>query len=435
MSFTTAEIQLWGRTIGGVSLDERSDVASFEYDAAFLKSGIQVAPLMMPLQAGVYHFPELSLTSFHGLPGLLSDSLPDKFGNAIINAWLMNHGKTPEHFNAVERLCYMGTRGMGALEFFPALGPKSHKAKKLEIMELVHLASEILSQRKSLKTSFKNKKEAFHEILRISTSAGGARAKALIAWNPATHEVRSGQIQAGDGFEYWLLKFDGVSNNRDKENNDPKGYGTIEYAYSLMAKAAGIIMSECRIEEERGRHHFMTRRFDRLPSGEKLHMQSLGALAHFDFNSPGTYSYEQAYAVMQQLDLPTASLEQQFRRMAFNIIARNHDDHVKNIAFLMNKSGAWSLSPAFDVTYSFNPSGLWTSKHQMTMHGKRDHFTMEDFRACGKHALLKRGRAKTIVLEIIEVVKKWPRFAKQANVDRTWQQEIKRNHRLSFSEK
>ena len=254
----------------------------------------------------------------------------------------------------------------------------------------------------------------------------------MIAWNPKTREVRSGQVKIGDGFEYWLIKFDGVTNNQDKEQNDPKGYGAIEYAYSLMAKAAGITMNECRLEEEWGRRHFMTRRFDRLENGEKLHMQSLAALAHFDFNMAGAYSYEQAYLVMQQLSLPKTALEQQFRRMAFNIIARNQDDHVKNIAFLMDKNGNWSLSPAFDMTYSFNPDGYWTGTHQMSMNGKRDQFDMEDFRLCGKSALLKRGRAKEIVNEIIDIVKKWPSYAKKATIDNAWQKQIQRHHRLSF---
>ena len=292
-----------------------------------------------------------------------------------------------------------------------------------------------MTHRKKLKTSFINKRTLFNEILRISGSAGGARAKALIAWNPTTHEVRSGQIKAGDGFQYWLMKFDGVENNRDKEKSDPKGYGIIEYAYYLMATAAGITMSECRLEQEDHRHHFMTRRFDRLLNGEKLHMQSLGGLAHFDFNMAGAYSYEQALAVMRDLELSTPSLEQQFRRIVFNIVARNHDDHVKNIAFLMDKSGAWSLSPAFDVTYSFNPDGLWTSKHQMTMNGKRENFIFDDFRTCGKHAFLKQGRAKVILHEIIEVVQRWPHFARQAGVSKTWEKLIQKNHLLRFSEK
>jgi serine/threonine-protein kinase HipA len=238
----------------------------------------------------------------------------------------------------------------------------------------------------------------------------------VIAWNPATNEVRSGQVPAGEGFEYWLLKFDGVSGNRDKELEDPQGYGVIEYAYFLMARDCGIEISACRLFEENGRRHFMTRRFDRGPGGEKLHMQSLGALAHYDFNLAGAYSYEQALLVMRQLGLPMAALEQQFRRMVFNVVARNQDDHVKNIAFLMDKAGRWSLSPAFDVTYSFNPSGAWTAKHQMTLNGKRDGFTLEDFKACAKAVAMKRGRAETIVDEVRATVTRWKDYADAAGV-------------------
>ena len=291
-----AKVRLWGRTIGAVSLDEGRDVAAFQYDAEFARSGIELAPLTMPLSDRVYGFSTLPQNTFHGLPGLLADSLPDKFGNALIGAWLATQGRTPESLNAVGRLCYTGTRGMGALEFAPVLGPKPRTATKIEIDALVRLAGEVLTHRGDLLGHFHEagKEKALRDILRVGTSAGGARAKAVIAWNRATNEVRSGQIAAGEGFDYWLLKFDGVAGNKDKELEDPKGYGAIEFAYHLMAKAAGITMSECRLLEENGRRHFMTRRFDRLAGGEKLHMQSLCALAHFDFNHAGAYAYEQA---------------------------------------------------------------------------------------------------------------------------------------------
>lgn len=415
---TLAEVRLWGRTIGAVSLRDGEDVASFEYDAAFAQSGIQVAPIVMPLSRRVYRFAELARPTFHGLPGLLADSLPDKFGNALIDAWLASQGRQPGAFNAVERLCYTGERGMGALEFAPVTGPRARPATRIEVGKLVELASEVLSHRNDLQASFaaEGRADALRDILRVGTSAGGARAKAVIAWNPETNEVRSGQVKAGEGFEYWLLKFDGVSGNKDKELEDPKGYGLIEYAYYLMARDSGIEMSECRLFKENGRSHFMTRRFDRLATGEKLHMQSLCALAHYDFNMAGAYSYEQALLAMRQLQLPMQAIEQQFRRMAFNIVARNQDDHVKNIAFLMNKTGEWSLSPAFDVTYSFNPSGAWTASHQMTMNGKREHFTLEDFNACARTASMKRGRAAKILAEVQATVARWPSFAELAGV-------------------
>lgn len=432
----TAEVQLWGRTIGAVSMEEGSDHAAFQYDPGFAGSGIELSPFTMPLSTRVYTFPELPRNTFRGLPGLLADSLPDRFGNALIDAWLATQGRTPESFNAVERLCYTGTRGMGALEFAPALGPRPRTATKIEIEALVKLASEVLTHRGGLKWDFTGpaRRKALNDILRVGTSAGGARAKAVIAWNRETNEVRSGQIAAGPGFEYWLLKFDGVTGNKDKEGEDPKGYGAIEYAYHLMATAAGIAMSECRLLEEKGRRHFMTRRFDRLAGGEKLHMQSLGALMHFDFNQPGAHAYEQAMLAIRQLKLPMQSIEEQFRRMVFNIVARNQDDHVKNIAFLMDKQGSWSLAPAFDVIYSHNPSGDWTSTHQMTLNGKRDGFAMEDFRACAKSVSMKRGRAESIVEEVQAAVRRWPEFAEQVKLADAWRDSIQKSHRLAFPE-
>ncbi len=427
-----AEIKLWGRTIGAVSLDACEDSVAFEYDSEFVGSGIEIAPLTMPLSNRVYTFPELPKKTFYGLPGLLADSLPDKFGNALINAWLATQGRQPNSFNAIERLCYTGERGMGALEFAPAIGPRARQASQIQISKLVELASEVLSHRNDLRVSFdgKNRQQALTDILRVGTSAGGARAKALIAWNPTSNEVRSGQVPAGEGFDQWLLKFDGVSGNRDKELEDPQGYGVIEYAYYKMARDCGIEISECRLFEENGRQHFMTRRFDRLAGGEKRHMQSLCALAHYDFNMAGAYSYEQALQVIRRLGLPMRSIEEQFRRMVFNIVARNQDDHVKNIAFLMDKSGNWSLSPAFDVTYSFNPTGSWTASHQMTMNGKRDDFTLDDFKACAKVALMKRGRAETMVKEVQKVVSRWQDYAEEVSVPIAWRDKIQRTLHL-----
>ncbi len=430
-----AGVKLWDKAIGAVSLDSGRGVATFQYDPGFVTSGIEVAPLMMPLSEKIYQFPSLPPETFHGLPGMLADSLPDKFGNALIDAWLAGQGRTPESFDAVERLCYTGRRGMGALEFTPVIGPRVRTAAKIEIDSLVSLASEVLSDRTTLKGNFggASREKALNDILRVGTSAGGARAKAVIAWNPETNEVRSGQVEAGDGFSYWLLKFDGVSGNRDKELDDPKGYGAIEYAYFLMAKEAGITMSDCRLLEENGRRHFMTRRFDRLESGRKLHMQSLCAMAHYDFNMAGAYSYEQAIQVIRRLGLGIDAVEEQFRRMVFNIVARNQDDHVKNIAFLMDRAGQWFLAPAFDVTYSYNPDGAWTSKHQMTLNGKGDGFTLADLKACAKTAMLKNGLAKTILAEVTEAVGKWQAFAEQADVAPAWRKKIEATHRTRIA--
>jgi serine/threonine-protein kinase HipA len=434
---TLAAVHLWGSQIGAVSLEENQQAAAFEYDPAFARSGIQVSPLMVPLAADIYSFPSLAPESFHGLPGLLADSLPDKFGNVLIDAWLATQGRRPEDFDAVERLLYTGNRGMGALEFKPAKGPRARNARKIDIDALVALASEVLAHRNDLQVSFADghKREALKEILRVGTSAGGARAKAIIAWNPKTNEVRSGQVPTGPDFSYWILKFDGVSGNRDKELDDPRGYGAIEYAYYKMAKAAGITMAECRLLEESDRRHFMTRRFDRPEGGGKLHMQSLGALAHYDFNAAGAHSYEQAIQVTRRLGLSMEAIEEQFRRMAFNIVARNQDDHVKNIAFLMDKAGTWSLSPAFDMTYSYNPGGPWTAQHQMSMNGKRDHFTLEDFTAVAKVAGMKRGRAKAILHEVQDAISTWNRLASETGIQKSLRDRIASSHRLNMQSK
>ena len=415
---TIAEVRLWGKSIGAVRWDESAELAHFEYEPDFIHSGIEVAPHTMPLSKQIYYFPALPRETFYGLPGLLADSLPDDFGNALISVWLASQGRSPESFNPVERLCYTGARGMGALEYLPSQGPFTGKSELVDVKALVDLASEILTRRNTLQGSFtpELREDSLEDILRVGTSAGGARAKAIIAWNKKTNEVRSGQVKARKNFSYWLLKFDGVSGNKDKELEDPAGYGLIEYAYYHMAQKAGINMEESRLLKENGRSHFMTRRFDRTEAGQKIHMQSLCAIEHFDFNKAGVHSYEQALRTIRKLDMPMATIEEQFRRMTFNIIGRNQDDHVKNIAFLMDKSGNWSLSPAFDMTYSYNPHGDWTSRHQMSLNSKRDDFTIDDFEACAKNASMKRGRAKEIVHEVLTAVLQWKQFANKSGV-------------------
>jgi serine/threonine-protein kinase HipA len=389
---------------------------------------------MMPLAARDYAFPALNRHTFHGLPGMLADVLPDRYGNALIDAWLVSEGRNPGSFNPVERLCYTGSRGIGALEFQPTLGDAHRSSNPLDVAALVDLAGRILSDRKSFVTSLQDGEEgqAMRDILRVGTSAGGARAKAVIAWNPETGEVRSGDAEQERGFSHWLLKFDGVTNNRDRELAMPKGYGKIEFAYYKMAVAAGVEMMECRLLHENDRSHFVTKRFDRNDQGEKLHQQSLCAMAHFDFNMAGAYSYEQAMLVMRELHLPVASIEQQLRRAAFNVIARNQDDHVKNIAFLMDKSGAWELSPAFDMTYNYNPEGLWTNSHQMSLNGKRNDFTHADFHACGETLSLQRGRAAEIVEQVRVAVAQWPTFAEAAGVQSQTAEQIAATHRLEL---
>ncbi len=424
---TAAQVWLWGSLIGAVSLRSPEDTAEFEYDKSFLDSGIELSPLMMPLQKNIYRFPELSHQSFHGLPGMLADSLPDKFGNAMIDAWLASQGRSAESFDAVERLCYTGTRGMGALEYVPATGPDADRHDQINVEALVKLASQILQERSNIRLNADD--HAMQQMIRIGTSAGGARAKAVIAMNEETGEIRSGQIDAGEGFSYWLMKFDGVNNNRDKEAEDAPCYTRIEYAYHKMALAAGIEMTECRLYEENGWSHFLTRRFDRDPeSGKKLHLQSLGGIAHFDFNLPGAYSYEQAAFVMRRLGLKQDSTDQLFRRMVFNIASRNQDDHVKNISFLMDKNGAWKLSPAYDITYAYNPGGLWTGSHQMSINGKRDNITFEDLLASSKKMNISGQKARKIIDEVCSAIRKWNTFAENAGLSEELMSKIARAH-------
>jgi serine/threonine-protein kinase HipA len=432
-----ARVRLWGRTIGAVLLEDSEETAVFQYTPEFAASGIQVSPLAMPLRDAPYSFPALSYETFKGLPGLLADSLPDKYGNALINRWLAQQGRDPGSANAVERLCYMGIRGMGALEFAPVKGPDPTPDEDIQVAELVELASAVLSGRDGFETALQagDEERGLLEILSVGMSAGGARAKAVIAWNERTRQIRSGQVDAPPGFEHWLLKFDGVSADSDRESlESPEGYGAIEFAYSKMAKAAGVEMAECRLFEENGRRHFMTRRFDRPTGNTKLHMQSLGGLQHFDFNLDGAYSYEQALMTIRSLGLPMQTVEQQFRRMAFNVVARNQDDHVKNIAFLMDRSGSWSLSPAFDVTYAYNPRRKWTARHQMSLNGKRDGFNLDDFIQCADGVSMKRGRGKAILDEVSEAVAEWPRFASTVGVPDDEIKRIGRAHRLDLAQ-
>lgn len=431
---TDALVKLWGSVIGAVSWVSGRDAAVFQYDPGFLESGIELSPLMMPLGPYPYEFPGLPRETFRGLPGLLADSLPDKFGNAIIDAWLASQGRTPGSFNPVERLCYIGSRGMGGLEYEPAILGPSNSRKEIELSGLVELSNRILNQRAGLEGVFSGEddRQAVENILRVGTSAGGARAKAILAWNPATGKFRSGQVTAPVGYEQWIVKFDGIANNRDKELADPLGFGKIEYAYYLMARDAGIEMMESRLFHEGGRSHFMTRRFDRLLDGEKVHMQSLGALAHIDFNQAGSCSYEQALQIMKRLGLSQREVEQQVLRTMFNVIARNQDDHVKNIAFLMNRRGEWRLSPAFDVMYAYNPNGLWTGMHQMSINSKREGITRSDLLALASVGGIKEGKASSMLEQVSRSVSRWPEFALKAGVDETQIDSIRQTHRLNL---
>lgn len=408
---TLADIYLWGQHAGTVAWDENYQAASFEFTPEFASGQWDISPLMMPVrQRQIYQFPSLSKDTFVGLPGLLADALPDAFGKALLDKWLASLGRT--FVNPVERLCYQGKRSMGALEFVPAQDNYLEQGTKLEIDSLVEVAREVLDEKKKLDVNVnEDTKEAIANIIRVGTSAGGQRAKAVIAYNEKTGEVRSGQIDVPDGFSHWLLKLDGVTN---AELGDPQHYGKIEYVYYLMARAAGINMTECRLLEENGRAHFMTRRFDRLSGNEKVHMQTLCGIAHYDYKMLHAYSYEQAFQVMRRLRLPYSQAEEMFRRMVFNVIARNQDDHTKNISFLMDKSGRWSLSPAYDMSWSYNPKGVWTSTHQMSINGKWDDISRDDLLTLAKNVNIKQADA--IIEQVKDGVSKWSTFATQYGI-------------------
>lgn len=429
----TASVLLWGEPVGAVSWLADRGVALFEFEPAFLNKGLDISPIHMALQSAqqgdaLFSFPALNRETFLGLPGLLADVLPDKFGNQIIDAWLARQGRDRASFNPIERLCYTGQRGMGALTFEPVINRSFDKSVSVEVAELVSLAQQLISQRGDLEVVLavdeKQNADAILDILRVGTSAGGARPKAVIAMNEQG-SVISGQGDVPPGFDYWLLKFDGVT---DIELGEPKGYGRIEYAYYLMATAAGINMTPCQLLEEHNRAHFMTRRFDRI-DGRRLHMQSLCGLAHFDFNQAGAYSYEQAFMVMRQMRLSKADATEQLRRTVFNVLARNQDDHTKNIAFLMDETGQWRLSPAYDVTYAHNPGGVWTQQHQMSLNGKRDHFTLFDLQQLGASISLSKTKTNRLIDEVKQALADWPIFAKQAGVSETISRAIARQHR------
>jgi serine/threonine-protein kinase HipA len=431
---TVVAVTLWGARIAAVSIDAGARYATFQYDPAFSRSGIEIAPVRMPLREQPYSFPGLPENAFNGLPGLLADSLPDRWGTALVNAWLASQGREQSSFDVVQRLCYVGTRGIGALEFQPAHEPSTPAGADLHLDALVRLASEVLAQRAEFVAELSENpdEEAMKAILAVGSSAGGARPKAFIAYNEATGLLRSGQVEVGEGFRHWLLKFDGVSSAGDHGLTDPEGWGAVEYAYSKMARAAGIEMTECRLLEEHGRRHFMTRRFDRPDEGGRLHMQTVGALEHASYNEPGTYSYEQLMLLIRRLGLGTPIVEQQFRRMVFNVLARNQDDHVKNIAFLMDREGAWSLAPAYDVIWAWKPGNPWLDSHQMSINGKRDRFTVADLRATAAVAGLPRGRAETILAEVGEIVAGWREIAEEVGVEERIAEQIARSHRLTL---
>lgn len=411
-----AFINLWDKRMGAIAWDQASGTASFEFDPGFLELGWDPSPLKMPVTSApgrVFSFAELrNNQTFKGLPGLLADVLPDRYGNTLINTWLAQRGRPPGDMNPVELLCFIGKRGMGALEFEPVEPRSSDLSTKIEISGLVDIAQQILSGRQGFESSLKSdEQKALLDILKIGTSAGGARAKALIAFDPEKGEVRSGQTIAPKGFQHWLIKFDGV---HDSQFGSSAGYGRVEMAYYLMALDCGIEMMESRLLEEHDRAHFMTRRFDRPSESEKLHVQSFCAMQHFDFNDINYYSYEILFQTMRQLGLPYPQAEQMYRRMVFNVLARNCDDHTKNFSFVMDKSGQWSIAPAFDVCHAYRPGSTWVSQQSLSVNGKRTHITKNDFIELAKNMNIKRPHS--IIDEISAVVLQWPRYAKEQNV-------------------
>jgi serine/threonine-protein kinase HipA len=425
MDTPVVEVRLWGQRVGAVAADPQAGCYAFEYDPAWRRQGIELAPLTMPTDAPepVFLFPELARNSFHGLPGLLADALPDAFGNALIDAWMARHGVAAGAVTALDRLAYMGKRGMGALEFRPARGSHSESAEPLRMKSLVEAARSVIEGDLS---DDAHAQAALANIIRVGTSAGGARAKAVVAWNPKTDELRSGQFDAAAGFEHWLLKFDGVG--KDMELGSGADYGRIEYAYHRMALAAGIAMEPCRLLQENGRAHFMTRRFDR-DGNRKHHVQSLCAMQHLDYNQRGTHAYEQLFLVTRELGLGDDAQTEIFRRMAFNVMARNCDDHTKNHAFLLREGGRWELAPAFDVTHAYNPDGEWTCQHLMGVNGKFDGITRDDLMAVAKRFGV--VGARETLARVREAVGSWPRFANEAGLPEVEARSVAADHRLA----
>lgn len=418
MNDLIVNVKLWGHNVGALIWNNEIGCASFQFDSKFLRSKLDVSPIVMPLKRSsddmVYQFLQNRNNCFKGLPGLIADSLPDKYGNQIIDEWFAAHGMLNEEITPLDRLCYIGTRAMGALEFEPNKNIKElNISTRLHIDELVELADKVFSDRKNFREQLVQQDKSILDILKIGTSAGGAKPKAIIALNEKTNELRSGQVQAPEGFTYWLLKFDGTTySEHEQVIKNPKGIGNIEYAYYKMATDSGINMMESRLLQEGDNNHFMTKRYDRLDNGEKIHVQSFAAMAHYDMNT--LHSYEELFGIMRKLKLNYLQSEEMFRRMVFNVVARNHDDHTKNHVFLMTKEGKWSLGPAYDMCYSYTPGGQWTNAHQMSLNGKRDNFTFEDLLTVGKRMDI--TGPEEIIERVVEVVSNWEKYAEDCGV-------------------
>ena len=427
-----SEVRLWGEQVGALAFDPVSGFSTFEYVPQWLESGVEIAPLHMALAPIKYQFRSLKTETFRGLPAVFADTLPDDFGNAVINAWLAQQGRDANSFTPVERLLYTGSRGMGALEFAPAIQRDNSKVARLELHSLVEVAQQVLDQRAHLQKQVSSGDDAMRAIVQVGTSAGGARAKAVVAVNADRSQVRSGQVEAPEGFEHYLLKFDGVEEHKAESETfgDPLGFGRMEFAYYLMAKDAGVNISDSELLLENGRAHFMSKRFDRV-GNRKRHYVSLCAMDHADYRMPGTYSYEQLLMVARKLKLPRKDAIEIFRRMVFNVIARNHDDHTKNVGFILDSPQAeWRLSPAFDIAYSYKKDSPWVNSHQMSVNGKRDDFSNDDLMAVAALIGNFSREAPKIVGQIMEVVREWDGYAVKAGVFESLKAEVSKNLRL-----
>ncbi|MCF0196329.1 MAG: type II toxin-antitoxin system HipA family toxin [Bacteroidaceae bacterium] len=418
---------MFGKIVGYISWSSRYEVARFEYDADFVKTGIQPSPILMPVKEGrVYSFGELNHETFKGLPGMLADSLPDTYGRALFDKWLALTGRVSG--SIIESLCFMGKRCMGALEYEPAIEGAFKAEQKIALDSLVAVAREALTEKDSFQTNLDDdRKAAVAEILRLGTSAGGQRAKAIIAYDKSTGEVRSGQVDAPEGFDYYLIKLDGVSATAGFKETE--NYGRLEYSFARLVRACGIDMAECSLIEENGRAHFLTKRFDRV-EGEKVHMQTLCGIAHYDYRLLRGYSYEQAFNVMRGLRLSYQEAQEMFRRVVFNVVVRNQDDHTKNISFLMDKEGKWRLSPAYDMGYAYNPRGAWTSAHQMSINGKFDAITRADLLELASRNNIRN--AKHIIDEVVDACAHWHKIARECDVPQTMIDQILPNMQLTI---
>ncbi len=422
-----ARVNLYGQPVGTFRWDNNRQLAHFEYADSFIGKGLEPSPILMPVRQGrVYSFSDIGRETFKGLPGMLADSLPDTYGRALFDRWLVLIGRSSG--NAVETLCYLGKRCMGALEFEPTMDAPYSPDVRIELDSLVEVASEALSEKEEFGANLEeDKKAAIAEIVRLGTSAGGQRAKAIIAYNPLTGEVRSGQIEAPEGFDYYLIKLDGVT--AEAGFRETQNFGRLEYSFYRLVKECGIEMSDCSLIKENGRAHFLTKRFDRQ-NGEKIHMQTLCGIAHYDYRNPRSYSYEQAFNVMRALRLPYSQAQEMYRRLVFNVVIRNQDDHTKNISFLMDRQGKWTLSPAYDMGFAYNPNGGWTAQHQMSINGKFDDITRQDLLEFAKRNNIKE--ATEIIDRITEVSSRWPLLAMECEVPQPMIDAIMPNLKLSI---